>query len=138
MQAVMRAALDDPSGVEYADLVGLDHRRQAVRDHDRGAALFDAFERRLDLGLGAAVERAGGFVEDQDRRVLDERARDRDALLLAARQLQPAFANARSEEHTSELQSLMRISYDVFCLTTTTHTTPQQGSSHDTTENRSC
>src|SRR3546814_3020070 len=31
----------------------------------------------------------------------------------------------RSEEHTSELQSLMRISYDVFCLkkkTTTNHT----------------
>src|SRR3546814_9195997 len=27
----------------------------------------------------------------------------------------------RSEEHTSELQSLMRISYDVFCLKT--HTT---------------
>src|SRR3546814_7962272 len=27
-----------------------------------------------------------------------------------------AFALARSEEHTSELQSLMRISYAVFCL----------------------
>src|SRR3546814_8873694 len=27
----------------------------------------------------------------------------------------------RSEEHTSELQSLMRISYAVFCLTKTTH-----------------
>src|SRR3546814_4659749 len=27
----------------------------------------------------------------------------------------------RSEEHTSELQSLMRISYAVFCLKTTTH-----------------
>src|SRR3546814_6512902 len=27
-----------------------------------------------------------------------------------------AFANSRSEEHTSELQSLMRISYAVFCL----------------------
>src|SRR3546814_8962590 len=26
------------------------------------------------------------------------------------------FAAARSEEHTSELQSLMRISYAVFCL----------------------
>src|SRR3546814_4788364 len=38
-------------------------------------------------------------------------------------------AELRSEEHTSELQSLMRISYAVFCLkqqtTTTTHTTPQ-------------
>src|SRR3546814_6856856 len=29
-------------------------------------------------------------------------------------------AIARSEEHTSELQSLMRISYAVFCLQTTT------------------
>src|SRR3546814_2827098 len=27
-----------------------------------------------------------------------------------------AIASARSEEHTSELQSLMRISYAVFCL----------------------
>src|SRR3546814_1159224 len=27
-----------------------------------------------------------------------------------------AFGNTRSEEHTSELQSLMRISYAVFCL----------------------
>src|SRR3546814_6515138 len=29
---------------------------------------------------------------------------------------EPDFAFARSEEHTSELQSLMRISYAVFCL----------------------
>src|SRR3546814_4466416 len=28
-----------------------------------------------------------------------------------------AFVGMRSEEHTSELQSLMRISYAVFCLT---------------------
>src|SRR3546814_4332736 len=32
----------------------------------------------------------------------------------------------RSEEHTSELQSLMRISYAVFCLQKTTHSTEQQ------------
>src|SRR3546814_8617585 len=30
--------------------------------------------------------------------------------------LHPAIQEARSEEHTSELQSLMRISYAVFCL----------------------
>src|SRR3546814_6997567 len=49
---------------------------------------------------------------------------DRALILLIARRaaaisdrlvLQIAFA-ARSEEHTSELQSLMRISYAVFCL----------------------
>src|SRR3546814_5411623 len=32
----------------------------------------------------------------------------------------------RSEEHTSELQSLMRISYAVFCLKNKTPTTPTQ------------
>src|SRR3546814_3950399 len=32
------------------------------------------------------------------------------------RQLVPRDARMRSEEHTSELQSLMRISYAVFCL----------------------
>src|SRR3546814_2549639 len=31
-------------------------------------------------------------------------------------------ASERSEEHTSELQSLMRISYAVFCLKKTIHT----------------
>src|SRR3546814_10894645 len=38
--------------------------------------------------------------------------------LAAARR---AFYVGRSEEHTSELQSLMRISYAVFCLKKTTH-----------------
>src|SRR3546814_6537704 len=33
----------------------------------------------------------------------------------------PARERARSEEHTSELQSLMRISYAVFCLKKKTH-----------------
>src|SRR3546814_3331838 len=36
---------------------------------------------------------------------------------------------ARSEEHTSELQSLMRISYAVFCLKK--KTLPQQSDRHD-------
>src|SRR3546814_10753245 len=37
-----------------------------------------------------------------------------------------AGAPTRSEEHTSELQSLMRISYAVFCLKKKTHTTKKQ------------
>src|SRR3546814_6819793 len=35
--------------------------------------------------------------------------------------LEQPVSSARSEEHTSELQSLMRISYDVFCLKKKTH-----------------
>src|SRR3546814_10452966 len=36
------------------------------------------------------------------------------------RSVSPACITSRSEEHTSELQSLMRISYAVFCLTKNT------------------
>src|SRR3546814_8028660 len=39
-----------------------------------------------------------------------------DVVLLAFHRHQRRAADLRSEEHTSELQSLMRISYDVFCL----------------------
>src|SRR3546814_9565357 len=38
---------------------------------------------------------------------------------------------SRSEEHTSELQSLMRISYAVFCLKKKKHNTKQSIPHHD-------
>src|SRR3546814_3366960 len=40
----------------------------------------------------------------------------------------------RSEEHTSELQSLMRISYAVFCLKKKTKTHKKLDTSHDKTD----
>src|SRR3546814_1673783 len=45
------------------------------------------------------------------------------ALLLLMTAIGLNLAGLRSEEHTSELQSLMRISYAVFCLKTNTHNT---------------
>src|SRR3546814_4936309 len=42
--------------------------------------------------------------------------RGRMPVLAVAAELGPVARLARSEEHTSELQSLMRISYAVFCL----------------------
>src|SRR3546814_4906086 len=46
----------------------------------------------------------------------------RAARTQTARELRPRTCEDRSEEHTSELQSLMRISYAVFCLKkTNTH-----------------
>src|SRR5437762_3535681 len=43
--------------------------------------------------LRARVERRGGFVEDQDAGILQQGARDRHALLLAAGELQAALAH---------------------------------------------
>src|SRR3546814_2074424 len=49
---------------------------------------------------------------DRDRR------RDRRETIAGTRARERAGDAVRSEEHTSELQSLMRISYAVFCLKT--------------------
>ena len=89
----MRAALDDLALVEDDDLVGVDDGRQAVGDHQRRAVGGDPVERRLDLALGVDVEGRGRLVEDQDRRRLQHRAGDGDALLLAAGQFQAALAD---------------------------------------------
>src|SRR3546814_7852051 len=48
---------------------------------------------------------------------------DREILAIALAARDRLFGG-RSEEHTSELQSLMRISYAVFCLNTKKNNTP--------------
>src|SRR3546814_6532064 len=47
-----------------------------------------------------------------------------------------ARQDARSEEHTSELQSLMRISYAVFCLKKKNKKKQQQKQNYHTTKNQ--
>ena len=90
----MCAAFDDAAVIEHEDLVGIDDGRQAVRDDQGGAFARDLLEFGLDDLLGARIQRAGRFVEHEDRGILEQRARDRDALLLAAGQLQAALADA--------------------------------------------
>ena len=62
--------------------------------HDRAAAAH-LLERGADRGLAAGVERGGRFVEHQDVGVAEERAGDRDALSLSAREPSAALAHHR-------------------------------------------
>src|SRR3546814_1779219 len=82
---------------------------------------------RAGIGVGneqqALAQMSGdGGAGDDPEIVLPIRAvRRGDRHLFTAVLLRPQFAGGldramRSEEHTSELQSLMRISYAVFCL----------------------
>src|SRR3546814_8167286 len=88
------------------------------------------------LDFIAAEELKGAGVLDQRRRVIDavagpherncnsraarflgpHRATCSQSLDIVASVLSSRWVSRRSEEHTSELQSLMRISYAVFCL----------------------
>ena len=59
-----------------------------VGGHEHGhAELVDPQQELEDLPADQRVEVAGRLVGDDDARVVDERARDRGALLLAAREL---------------------------------------------------
>src|SRR3546814_8987204 len=85
--------------------------------------------RKVD-GAGADHRGAGDggrtrpFVEEhQPEQGGEDEAAVADRHQLGRRRQAKALDVARSEEHTSELQSLMRISYAVFCLKKTKTTT---------------
>src|SRR3546814_5559422 len=86
-----------------------------------GAALAEAADVSTAAGLRAtdpvALFKAGLATGWQPEPVIDGAVLTRQLAETFARGEQ---AKVRSEEHTSELQSLMRISYAVFCLKKTT------------------
>src|SRR3954462_2639927 len=92
-QIVVPAALDDLAGLDHQDGVGVHDRVEAVGDDEGRAVLAEVLDRLLDLALGFGIERRGGLVEQDDRRVADQRARHGDALALAARQLRAVLAD---------------------------------------------
>ena len=73
--------------LDHAPAHAVDHGR-VVRgdDHGRPRAV-DAVQQLHDPDRGLGIEVAGRLVGQQQRRVVDERARHRDALLLAAGEL---------------------------------------------------
>src|SRR3546814_2361885 len=91
-----------PRRIDHAELAR-QHLRRAGRD-------AGAVHPLVQLGL---ADLARMLVEQVLLRVIDELhggdALEREVVEVAAQE-------GRSEEHTSELQSLMRISYAVFCL----------------------
>src|SRR3546814_2430495 len=68
----------------------------------------------VDLPHRQVVGRSPPSIEAGQLLVAQARFRRFHSQVVAAHL---AYLTGRSEEHTSELQSLMRISYDVFCLT---------------------
>jgi hypothetical protein len=70
------SGLGDAAMLEHQDSVGVTQGRKPARD-DEGRALPHHFvERRMNFHFGRGVERAGRFVENQDRRIFEQRACD--------------------------------------------------------------
>ena len=80
----MRPVLDNSALIHDDQPVHGRDGGEAVGDGDHRFAFHQIVELLLDGSFDFAVEGAGGFVENQDRSVLQEDARDGDALTLAA------------------------------------------------------
>src|SRR3546814_3421708 len=91
-----------------SDVCSSDLREAAGLPDSGGADL------RSELG-GPLILEAAGRVPHDGRRLTDSPTKQRPPTR-AVDQVIFCFRSRRSEEHTSELQSLMRISYAVFCL----------------------
>src|SRR3546814_5679723 len=87
----------------------------AMRDVDEHLLLFHLSDNRRAIVADAAIDTLGAARTDHVLCIIGE--------LRAAQTKAAEQRDIRSEEHTSELQSLMRISYAVFCLKTKTRNT---------------
>src|SRR3546814_4622002 len=98
-------------------LRGLDwaegRRRAAIFMAELGLeCVIDEKIRKMSKGMAQMVQLIGSIIHAPDLIVLDEPFSGLDPV----NQERLEMLVRRSEEHTSELQSLMRISYAVFCL----------------------
>src|SRR3546814_4381236 len=107
----------------------MNDRRDTTRREDRRQAILDAAESLfLEQGyervsVNAIVQRSGGSLAtvydlfgNKHGLLYAVVDRARDEGLKGVEDIYAQDSRPRSEEHTSELQSLMRISYAVFCL----------------------
>src|SRR3546814_3582509 len=104
------------SGVAQHALAGLQLGLQAAQGA-LGEVLVEVGDHADGVGeAGARLERGSALEVDQHEGEVVGVGGCGQPRHHAAKQLRLAGAGGRSEEHTSELQSLMRISYAVFCL----------------------
>src|SRR3546814_4259582 len=100
----------DDKTLDYMRLTGRSEEQLALTEayaKEQGfwldtAAADPLFTDALELDMGTVQPSLAGPKRPQDKVVLS--------------QVDEVFNADRSEEHTSELQSLMRISYAVFCV----------------------
>src|SRR5258707_2503801 len=83
-QLVMCTVLDDAASLDGDDAIGFADRRETVGDHEYRPVGCDPLHVLLDGPLAFVVECTRRLVEDQDARIGNECARDRDTLALPA------------------------------------------------------
>ncbi len=91
----MCALLADGTVLDDQDAIGINNRREAMGNHQRGTFVCHVFHRLQDDAFGIRVQGRSGFVENQNRRIFQKDASDGDALFFATRKLEAALPDDR-------------------------------------------
>ena len=104
----MAAAFHDAPLFQHKDGVGMQDGRQPVGDQDGDALAFvrQRAHRGAHLLLRQRIEGRGRFVENQQGRLADQCARDRQALAFAARELHAHLADDGVEARVRFFQQI--------------------------------
>lgn len=81
--------------IEHDDLIRVENRRDTLRYHKTRPASHQVVERLLDRRFRLEIDAAGRVIENQQSRIEEQRARDRNALFLPTRQCCAAFTYRR-------------------------------------------
>src|SRR3546814_3117975 len=85
--------------------------RVRTKFDDDGSLVMRSFGQIQELLVASP-----GYLDRAGRPTDPDQLRDHVTLTMSEDEVRQRWELQRSEEHTSELQSLMRISYAVFCL----------------------
>ena len=94
---LMRAQLGETARFHHDDSIGAADRAETVGYNENRAAFHQGIKRLLDERLAFVVERACGFIENQNPRIFEQAASDGDALALAAGERGTSLSHLRFE-----------------------------------------
>src|ERR1700682_2141864 len=82
-QFLMRALLAQPALVKYEDAIRMLNSAETMRDHERGSTREQTVQRFANEELCFGVHARSGFIENQEARIMRQRASKIDELSLA-------------------------------------------------------
>ena len=89
----MSSTFDNRTAFQDDDLIRAADGGKAVSNHQSGSAINQTLERLLDQRFRFSVNGRRGFIQDEDRAILQDGPGDGNSLFLTAGKLYPAFAD---------------------------------------------
>ena len=96
-ELIVSPGFHDSAAVNNVYAMSSPDRRKPMCDNDRGLSLHETIERIKNQFFRCSIQTGCRLIEDQDRRVANDRTSDRDSLPLTARQRNSTLTDRQSQ-----------------------------------------